>query len=256
MSMDPAMPDWRAFGQPATTAAAPQPEVPPRASALDALRRLPRSTQIALGIALAIALGGLGLAVFTPTGGDVAIDDGSLAGMPAGAATSLVDAPAFATMAATAPPAMLVVDVAGAVARPGLLRLPAGSRVGDAVAAAGGYAPTADLDAAARDLNLAAPLADGAKVLVPTLGTPPTTASSGAPAAGGGAGSAAGGRLDLNTADQAALEDLPGIGPVTAGRILESRAEAPFAAVDELRGRGLVGESTFTKLRDLVTVAP
>lgn len=253
--MDPAMPDWRAFGQPVTAAPATPPEVPPRASALDALRRLSRSTQITLAIAITIAFGGLGLALLTPAGGDLAIDGGSLVGVPAGAATSLVDGPA-ATTAATTPPAVLVVDVAGAVARPGLLRLPAGSRVGDAVAAAGGYATTADLDAAARDLNLAAPLADGAKVLVPTLGNAPVTASDGAPAGGDGAGSATGGRLDLNTADQAALEDLPGIGPVTAGRILEARAEAPFAGVDDLRGRGLVGESTFARLRDLVTVAP
>lgn len=255
--MDPAMPDWRAFGQPATAAPAPQPEVPPRISALDVLRRLPRSTQIALVIALAIALGGLGLALLTPTGGDIAVDDGSLAGIPAGAATSLVDGPAFAATAATVPPTVLVVDVAGAVMRPGLLRLPGGSRVGDAVAAAGGYAASADLDAAARDLNLAAPLADGAKVLVPSLGDGLVAAAGDAPSSGDDRdGPATGGRLDLNTADQAALEELPGIGPVTAGRILEARAEAPFAAVDELRGRGLVGESTFAKLRDLVTVAP
>jgi competence protein ComEA len=243
MSMDPAMPDWRAFGQPATAATpASQPEVPPRASALDALRRLPRSTQIALVIALAIALGGLGLALITPTGGDVAIDDGSLTGIPAGAATSLVDGPA---VAAVAPAVELVVDIAGAVARPGLIRLAAGSRVGDAVAAAGGYAATADLDAAARDLNLAAPLADGAKVLVPALGDGLVAAAGDAPTSGGGGGSTPGGRLDLNTADQAALEELPGIGPVTAGRILEA-----------LRGRGLVGEAAFARLRDLVTVGP
>jgi competence protein ComEA len=250
MSMDPAMPDWRAFGQPASAVPATPPEVAPRPSPLDPLRRLPRSTQIALAIALAIGVGGLGLALLTPGGGDVAIDEGAELGLPAGAAVSLVDGPAVAAPAATE----LVVDVAGAVVRPGLLRLPAGSRVGDAVAAAGGYAPTADLDAAAHDLNLAAPLADGAKVLVPSLGDGPAAAGDGAAVAGNGA--AAGGRLDLNAADQAALEELPGIGPVTAGRILEARAEAPFTSVEELRGRGLLGESAFAKLRDLVTVGP
>jgi competence protein ComEA len=252
MSMDPAMPDWRAFGQPATAVPATPPEAAPRPSPVDPLRRLPRSTQIALAIALAIGVGGLGLALLTPGGGGVAIDDGVELGLPAGAAVSLVDGPAVARPAAAA--AELVVDVAGAVVRPGLLRLPSGSRVGDAVAAAGGYAPTADLDAAARDLNLAAPLADGAKVLVPSLGDGSAAAGDGAAAAGNGA--AAGGRLDLNTADQAALEELPGIGPVTAGRILEARAEAPFTSVEELRGRGLLGESAFAKLRDLVTVGP
>ena len=73
-------------------------------------------------------------------------------------------------------------------------------------------------------------------------------------AEGAGEGASGGGRLDLNAATQAELEALPGIGPVTATRILEARGQAPFAAVDELRSRGLVGESVFGKLRDLVTV--
>jgi competence protein ComEA len=204
-------------------------------------------------MALGIALGGIGLALLTPGGGDVTFDRGvELGGLPAGAATSLVDGPAIAVTS----PAELVVDVAGAVARPGLIRLPAGSRVGDAVMAAGGYAASADLEAAARDLNLAAPLDDGAKVLVPALSDAGTPAQGAVGDRTAGGTVTAGGLLDLNAADQAALEDLPGIGPVTAGRILEARAEAPFSSVDELRSRGLVGEAAFTRLRDLVTVAP
>ena len=248
--MDPAMPDWRAFGQPvAATRCAGAPGGRP--SLPQVLARVPRSTRIALLAAAVLAIGGLTLALTTPSGGEIALTMTEAArrrGHRRGR-RSAVDGPAVPLGAE------LVVDVAGAVARPGLVRLAGGSRVGDAVAAAGGYAPTADLAAAAVALNLAAPLADGAKVLVPAL-------DAGAVAAAGVAADSdrssrtggGGGRLDLNAATQAELEALPGIGPVTAGRILEARGQAPFAAVDELRSRGLVGESTFAKLRDLVTV--
>lgn len=150
----------------------------------------------------------------------------------------------------------LVVDVSGGVARPGLYRLAPGSRVGDAIEAAGGFGPTVDAEAAARTLNLAEPLGDGAKVLVPERGQGP------APGAGGGGGDGsqggpagdAGGKVDLNRATPAELEELPGIGPVTAAKIVAAREEAPFRDVEELRSRKLVGPSTFEKLKDLVTV--
>lgn len=239
--MDPAMPDWRAFGQPSAATPA-RPEAPAgRRSFMEALSGLPRSTRVALLVAAAVAIGGLLLALTSPSGGEVALDDAGVSPAAAGGAIATAGGPAI-------PAAELVVDVAGAVVRPGLTRLPGGSRVGDAVVAAGGYAPTADLAAAARDLNLAAPLADGAKVLVPALGDGVVAAE------GAGEGASGGGRLDLNAATQAELEALPGIGPVTATRILEARGQAPFAAVDELRSRGLLGDSVFGKLRDLVTV--
>jgi competence protein ComEA len=136
----------------------------------------------------------------------------------------------------------IVVDVAGAVVRPGLHRLADGDRVGDAIAAAGGFAARADLDAASRSLNLAQSLADGAKVLVPALG------------ADGGERSAAvrDGRIDLNQAGQTELESLPGVGPVTARKIMEARRERSFGSVRELRTRGLVGESVYADIEGLV----
>jgi competence protein ComEA len=140
----------------------------------------------------------------------------------------------------------LIVDVGGAVVQPGLVRVPAGSRVGDAILRAGGYGPRADLAAASSTINLAQPLVDGTKVVVPQLGdasTPGTHTS----------GPDTGGLVDLNHATQAELEALPGIGPVTAIRIIEARTERPFASVDELRGRDVLGLSTFDKVRDLVT---
>lgn len=138
----------------------------------------------------------------------------------------------------------LVVDVGGAVVRPGLHRLHAGDRVGDAIMAAGGFAPRVDLALASQALNLAQPLEDGAKVLVPELGPGSVTS---APADDG--------RIDLNQAGQGELETLPGVGPVTARKIIEARSQGRFASVRDLRDRGIVGPSVFEDLKDLVRVS-
>ncbi len=148
-----------------------------------------------------------------------------------------------------------LVDVQGGVARPGVVRLPPGSRVGEAITAAGGFGPTADLRASARTLNLAQPVEDGRQIEVPERGTSAATTHPGAGEHGPGA-SPENARIDLNSADQALLETLPGVGPVTATKIIAAREEAPFASVDELLEREVVGPATLAKLRDLVTVAP
>src|SRR6266508_737857 len=108
-----------------------------------------------------------------------------------------------------APLPVVLVDVEGAVARPGVVRLPAGARVGDAVAAAGGATPDADPAA----LNRAAPLRDGARIYVPRYGEIPPA---------GSLGSDAEKKVDINHASAAELESLPGIGPSTAARIVRS----------------------------------
>ena len=159
----------------------------------------------------------------------------------------------------------LIVDVEGAVLHPGIVRLPGGARVGEAIAAAGGYAPSVDVDRAPLVINLAAPVADGDRIRVPAVGdadeaaTTPGEAVPGASAPGDGSaapGSAAAMPLDLNRATQAELEGLPGIGPVTAGKIIEARASARFASVQDLRDRKLVGAATFAKIAPLVTAGP
>lgn len=139
----------------------------------------------------------------------------------------------------------LVVDVAGAVRKPGLYHLPAASRVGDAIVAAGGFGPSVDTTAAATQLNLAAPLTDGQKILVPSRGGAAATAASGTSP----------GLVDLNHASESELDALPGIGPATAKKIIDARAERPFASADELLTRKIVGQATWQKIRDLVTVS-
>ena len=133
---------------------------------------------------------------------------------------------------------------------PGVFHLPPEARVGDLVAAAGGYGPRVDTERAGRELNLAAPLRDGDQISVPSR----DDATPGERERDRWVQRAGDGPLDLNAATAAQLDALPGIGPVTAAKIIASRDEQPFAAVDDLRTRKLVGEKTFGQLADLVTV--
>ncbi len=149
--------------------------------------------------------------------------------------------------AASAPDEEIVVQVGGAVRHPGLVRIPAGSRVADAIAAAGGYSAAVDAAAVARDVHLAQPVADGGQVIVPGRGDPPPAA------ARSRAGSAAC-PIDVNTASESELETLPGVGPVTAAKIVQARSERPFASVDDLAARKVVGPATLAKIRDLIVV--
>ena len=153
----------------------------------------------------------------------------------------------------SAVPAELVIDVQGAVVRPGVHRLPTGSRVGDAIDAAGGYSTQVDLAAASAAITLAAPLTDGAKVHVPARGEVVATS----PAAGGSSsGGGTAGPINVNTATAEQLDTLPGIGPVTAAKIIGAREQAPFSTLDELVTRDVLGPATLDKIRALVTVGP
>jgi competence protein ComEA len=165
----------------------------------------------------------------------LAVAGRTLAG--AGAAAEQPAAALVAEPRAAAP--QLVVHVAGAVRRPGLYRLAEGKRVADAVARAGGAAASADTSA----INLAAPLADGMQVVVP------------ARAAGGAEGEApAAGRVSLGSASVAELDALPGIGPVTAQKIVDYRAEhGGFRSVDDLDAIPGIGPARVEQLRDLVS---
>ncbi len=160
--------------------------------------------------------------------------------------------------ASTGARGVLVVDVQGAVARPGVIHLPTGSRVGDAIAAAGGFGPRVAADRVGRELNLAALLRDGDQVVVPSRDESGAAAGSGGGGSGGSSGpsgaQAGSGPIDLNRATASELDALPGIGPVTANKIIAAREERPFASVDDLRSRKVLGAATFDKIKDLVVV--
>ena len=141
-----------------------------------------------------------------------------------------------------APVVPIAVHVSGEVQSPGLYRLSPGSRVDDAVQAAGGATGEADL----QRLNLAARLADGQQVAVPRKAEPRAAASPGAGTPG---------LVNINVASAAELDTLPGVGPVTAQRIIAYREQnGPFTSVEQLREARLVNATTFERIRDLVTV--
>ncbi|GGU86194.1 hypothetical protein GCM10010275_22250 [Streptomyces litmocidini] len=151
--------------------------------------------------------------------------------------------------------ARVVVDIGGKVRRPGVLTLPAGSRVADALRAAGGAEPDADLTG----VNRARVLFDGEQILVGLPGTPaagsgPAGPGRGGPGPGGGAGGGApGAPLSLNTATAEQLDGLPGVGPVLARHIVDHRTEhGGFRSVAELREVNGIGERRFADLEPLV----
>lgn len=220
----------------------------------------PRAALVLAGVVVVVALVVILLGVRGSGAGGVATVTGApvVSDRPSGGPR---------TPGATSSPApSVVVHVLGAVLRAGVVTLPGTSRVTDALAAAGGAADDADL---AR-LNLARPVQDGERLYVPRVGEVEVPqaldggagggagAASGAGAGGGSGGGGAadvGDVVDLNTADQAALETLPGIGPALAGRILAWREEhGRFASVDDLLDVSGIGDARLADLRDRVRV--
>ena len=167
-------------------------------------------------------------------------------------------------------PSVLVIHVAGAVGRPGVVRVPSGSRAGDAVEAAGGTAADADLAA----VNLAAPLQDGMMVVVPRIGenagTPPVAGTDGADASGSGQGiggtgaggpggsgegGASGALVNINSGSLQELDSLPRVGPVIAQRIIDWREEhGTFSKPEDLDAVPGIGEAMLAALLPLITV--
>jgi competence protein ComEA len=242
--VDPTTPPWRVFDAPSSEpggerAATSGSGSSPSASARPRLHPVTIASLIGAAVlavaAIVVAVGSLG---------GIAVDaagSGSASGSNDPAASDI------------GPSGAIVVDVGGAVARPGVYHLPSGSRVADAIAAAGGYGPRVAADRVGAELNLAALVRDGDRILVPTRDGSGAGASR-APSVPGGNGKPGAALIDLNHATAEALDSLPGIGPVTADKIIASRAEKPFHTIDELRERKLVGQKTFDKLKPLITV--
>ncbi|MFL0360375.1 helix-hairpin-helix domain-containing protein [Curtobacterium flaccumfaciens] len=240
----------------------------------------PRAAVVLAAVVVVVAVVVVLVGALVSGGGEGAGGTGGVVvrGAPtAGAgAASGVPSPSAGASAGAAPSApgagRVVVHVLGAVRRSGVVELPASSRVGDALERAGGATDDADLDR----LNLARVLTDGERLYVPRVGQqevpealgptadgaaagPTAAAGAGAGAGSGGGTAGTGGEesavVDLNTADQTALETLPGIGPGLAGRIIAWRDEhGRFTAVEDLLDVSGIGDVRFAELRDRVRV--
>jgi competence protein ComEA len=225
-------------------------------------RRLPHpSPRALLGIAVLVLIalaaahltsqaGSVDLLAQDQAGSDEASSDG--AGGEDAAAGSSADPATEGSTAGEPAAEIVVVHVSGAVAEPGLVRLEAGSRVDDAVQAAGGAQEDADLAA----LNLARPLTDGEQIHVPRIGDEPVpTAGASGTGGGGEPAAAADGLVDINTASASELEELPGVGPAIAGRIVQHREiNGPFSSVDDLLEVSGIGPATLERIRPQATV--
>lgn len=135
----------------------------------------------------------------------------------------------------------MVADVAGAVVRPGVYTLAGESRVADALAAAGGMTEEADGEWVAKYLNQADKVKDGQKIYIPSKNDQGTSSNS----------QTSNSKIDINTAGQGELEGLPGIGPVTAGKMIAGR---PYGRAEELIEKKIVGQKVWEQIKDLVAV--
>lgn len=142
----------------------------------------------------------------------------------------------------------IIIDIQGAVVSPGVYTLKGDARIKDALIAASGLASDADREWVAKNLNQAARIQDGAKIYIPKYGES-SSVSSGQEVSAGLV--SASGSININSASQSELESLPGIGPVTAGKIIDNR---PYSAIDELRTKKVVGQSVFEKIKDKISI--
>ncbi|MDR2156989.1 MAG: helix-hairpin-helix domain-containing protein [Clostridiales Family XIII bacterium] len=160
---------------------------------------------------------------------------------------------AKAAVKGTATPPAIYVDVAGAVNKPMVIELPAGSRVFEALEAAGGLTESAD----ARYINRATVLSDGDRIYVPGAGeiTDESDLPPSAGATAGGAPGGAEGKININTADGETLQQLNGVGPATARKILDYRAQnGKFTSIEDIQNVSGIGAKTFEKMKDRLTV--
>ena len=198
--------------------------------AVSYLRERPAFAGAAL---LAVAVVAVAMASLIRPAASFSVDSASDATTPDAEAQQQVEA---------AEPTTVFVHVGGAVAAPGLYELPEGARVADAVAAAGGLLP----DGVQDGVNLARIVADGEQIVVPSAAEAATGATTGQTSPG---------KVNINTADVAQLDELPGVGPATAEKIVADREQnGPFATVEDIKRVSGIGDKKYEELADLICV--
>jgi competence protein ComEA len=199
-------------------------------------RGLGRAARLSVAVIVASAAVAVAVITLRPVGADSRPEDT----LPRASAAP----PAVTASASPSSPAVLVVQAAGAIARPGVYRLPTGTRVDDLVRAAGGFAPDADPDR----VNLAAVLTDGERVYIPRAGEAVSDVTGGGP-------TSASQPVDLNTATIDQLDTLPGVGPATAQAIIDYRSQhGRFRSVEDLLNVRGIGRTKLDEIRALVRV--
>jgi competence protein ComEA len=216
----------------------------------DRLSSLSRTEMAGLAVVVVVTLAGAGLWYTRSLPKPVAVQATPAPDVTSPGAPVLGAAPSGSPASASASPVSLIIDVAGWVRKPGVYEFAEGDRVVDAIDAAGGPRPDADL----ASINLAAPLVDGTQILVGKEGAAPLGADgTPLPSASGATGD--GTLIDVNTASATDLEELPGVGEVIAAAIVDYRTQnGPFTSVDQLEEVSGIGPATLENIRDLVTV--
>lgn len=163
---------------------------------------------------------------------------------PQKSGVEFVPADAKATVSAS----KIMVDVEGAVEKPGVYELESNARLQDAIASAGGLSAEADREYISKGVNLAQTVTDGLKIYIPKVGEQVAGIVS---TANSGSSTSISGSVNINSASQSQLEDLPKIGPVTAQKIIDGR---PYSSIEELLSKKVVGQATFEAIKDKITI--
>lgn len=216
---------------------------------LSQLKKIPRTLYIPLGVGIfGLIIFGYGLMQFFK--GESTRENTNQPHVFTGSSSSIKGRDPSTSVGMTTRTGKIVIDVEGSVLKPGVYTLEQDKRVQDALVAAGGLSANADRNWVEKQLNLAAKISDGSKIYIPRIGEQVSNGGDSGQARMTVLGAQAG-LISINNASQSDLEGLPGIGSVTAGKIINAR---PFSSLDELVTRKVVSKSVYEKIKDKLSL--